>query len=93
MKKINILYHKNINIEVLTSKIIITITVKIINIIKQTWEKKWIKKHVRTKTKIIIINILNINIIIALITWKNEIKSKAEKKPKNINKRANKKKW
>ena len=57
------------------------------------WEKDkkiLVKKHVRTKNKIIII-ILNINIIIALITGENKIKSKAYKKPKNINKRSNEK--
>ena len=62
MKQIKIPCYNNSNIEVLTSKIIITITVKTITIIKLHREKK---KQVRTKIEIIIIN--NINFIIALI--------------------------
>ena len=64
MKQINILYYNNSNIEALTSKIIITIIVKTIKIIKKSGEKnikKLTKKQARTRTKIIIIN----NIIIA----------------------------
>ena len=40
MKQIKIHYHKNNNIEVLTSKNIITITIKIIKIIRLPREKK-----------------------------------------------------
>ena len=72
MKQINIPYYSNNNIKVLTSTIIITITVKIIKIIKLPQKKIYknlTEKKIRTKTKIIIIMI--INIIIALIMKKN----------------------
>ena len=76
MKQMSILYYNNSNIEVLTSKIIITIVAKIGKIIKLPREKKLTEKQIRTKTKIIIIMI--INIIIALIMEKiNERLKKA----------------
>ena len=59
----------------LTSKIIITITVKTITIIKLSREKK---NEVITKTPIFII--LNVNIIIALI---KKIKSKTKRSLKH----------
>ena len=71
MKQMNILYYNNNNIEVLTSKIIITITAKIIKLINYPEKKntkKLTEKQIRTKIKIIIIN----NIIIALIMKKEK---------------------
>ena len=59
----SILYYNNSNIEVLTSKIIISIMAKIGKIIKLPREKKLTEKQIRTKTKIIIM--MMINIIIA----------------------------
>ena len=65
-----ILYHNNNKIEVLTSKIIITIMAKKVKIIKSPREKKLTEKQIRTKSKIIIIINNNNNIMIALIMKK-----------------------
>ena len=70
MKQMNILYYNNSNIEVLTSKIIITIVAKIKKFIKLPREKKLTEKKIRTKSKIIIIINNNNNIMIALIMKK-----------------------
>ena len=67
-------YYNNSNIEVLTSKIIITIMPKIVKIIKLPREKKLTEKQIRKKTKIIII--MTINNIIALIMKKIKLKKK-----------------
>ena len=74
-------YYNNSNIEVLTSKIIITIVSKIIlllpkivKIINLPREKKLTEKQIRKKTKIIII--MTMNNIIALIMKKNKEKIK-----------------
>ena len=67
MKQINISYYNNNNIKVLTFKIITTITVKTIKIIKLPREKKTQKNNIKA-TKIIFMN------IIVLIMKKNRNK-------------------
>ena len=74
MKNMSIHYYNNSNIEVLTSKIIITIMPKIVKIIKLPWEKKLIEKQIRKKAKSIII--MTINYIIALIMKKIKLNKK-----------------
>ena len=84
MKQMNIPYYNNSNIEVLTSKIIITITAKIIKIIKlprEKIQKKLTEQQIRIKIKII---------IIALIMKKAKLNQRL-KTHKNFNKGANKK--
>ena len=54
MKNINTPYYNNRNIEAWISKNIITITAKIIKIIKLSWEKNINKKESKKKNVIII---------------------------------------